>query len=165
MTISSMTGLVLLAGLLAQAPEQPDRWSAIRSAEGDFSAMLPSKPNSSTRQVPTPAGKVDQEIHYCRLNGSLFSVQRIRLGSEVPPVQAAAWLAAQKKSFFSGGTRPVGQNERAVQRDGLAGEEFGYTSAAPGGKGTVTSRTQHFLRGRDYYTLTVMSAPNQPLPF
>ena len=100
MTLSSLAGSLLILGLLAQTPEQPDRWSTIRSAEGDFSAMLPSQASSNTQEVSTPAGKVEQEIHFCRLNGSLFTVQRIRLGSVIPSGQAAAWLAAQKKSLF-----------------------------------------------------------------
>ena len=124
--------------------------------------MLPSQASSSTQDVSTPAGKVEQEIHFCRLNGSLFTVQRIRLGSAIPPGQAAAWLAAQKKSYFANGAKPAG--ERKLQRDGISGEEFGYLAPAPGGTGTVTSRTQHYLRGRDYYALTVMSAPDRPLP-
>src|SRR5271166_646382 len=145
MSLSSLAGSLLILGLLAQIPEQPDRWSTIRSAEGDFSAMLPSQASSSTQDVSTAAGKVEQEIHFCRLNGSLFSVQRIRLGTAVPSSQAAAWLAAQKKTYFQNGARPAG--ERRLQRDGLSGEEFGYVAPAPGGKGTVTSRTQHYLRG------------------
>src|SRR5271157_6409841 len=162
MTVSSMAGSLLILGLLAQTPEKPDRWSTIRSAEGDFSAMLPSQASSNTQEVSTPAGKVEQEIHFCRLNGSLFTVQRIRLGTAVPPGQAAAWLAAQKKTYFQNGARPAG--ERKLQRDGLSGEEFSYVARAPGGRGTVTSRTQHYLRGRDYYTVTVMSPPDGPLP-
>jgi hypothetical protein len=162
MSLGSLAGSLLILGLLAQTSEKPDRWSTIRSAEGDFSALLPSQASSTTQDVSTPAGKVEQEIHFCRLNGSLFTVQRIRLGSTIPPGQAAAWLAAQKKSYFANGAKPEG--ERKVQLDGLSGEEFGYLAPAPGGTGTVTSRTQHFLRGRDYYALTVMSAPNGPLP-
>ncbi|MGC1720307.1 MAG: hypothetical protein WA746_15090 [Isosphaeraceae bacterium] len=162
MTVSSLAGSLLILGLLAQTPEKPDRWSTIRSAEGDFSAMLPSQASSNTQEVSTPAGKVEQEIHFCRLNGSLFTVQRIRLGSVIPSGQAAAWLAAQRKTYFENGARPAA--ERKLQRDGLSGEEFGYVAPAPGGKGTVTSRTQHYLRGRDYYALTVMSAPDGPLP-
>ena len=162
MTISSLAGSLLILGLLAQTPEQPDRWSTIRSAEGDFSAMLPSQPSSNTQEVSTPAGEVEQEIHFCRFNGSLFRVQRIRLGSVIPSGQAAAWLAAQKKSYFQNGARPA--SERRLQRDGVYGEEFSYLVLAPRGKGTVTIRTQHYLRGRDYYALTVMSAPDGPLP-
>jgi hypothetical protein len=162
MTVSSLAGSLLILGLLAQTPEQPDRWTTIRSTEGDFSAILPSQASSTTQQVSTPAGKVEQEIHFCRLNGSLFSVQRIRLGSAIPSSQAAVWLAAQKKSYFENGVKPAG--ERKLQRDGLSGEEFSYVGPAPGGKGTVTSRTQHYLRGRDYYTVTAMSAPDGPLP-
>jgi len=162
MTVTSLAGSLLIVGLLAQSPDQPDRWSTIRSAEGDFSAMLPSPASSSTQDVSTPAGKVQQEIHFCRLNGSLFSVQRIRLGTAVPPGQAAAWLAAQKKTYFQNGARPAA--ERKLQRDGLSGEEFSYGAPGPGGKGTVTSLTQHYLRGRDYYTVTVMSAPDGRLP-
>jgi len=162
MTGSSLAGFLLIVSMVAQTPEQPGRWSTIRSAEGDFSAMLPSQASSNTQEVSTPAGKVEQEIHFCRLSGSLFTVQRIRLGTAVPPGQAAAWLAAQKKTYFQNGARPAG--ERKLQRDGLSGEEFSYVAPAPGGKGTVTSRTQHYLRGRDYYTVTVMSAPDGPLP-
>jgi hypothetical protein len=124
--------------------------------------MLPSKASTTTRQVSTPAGKVEQEIHFCRLKGVLFSVQRIRLGAAVPASQAATWLAAQKQSYFLNGVRPAG--ERELQRDGLSGEDFSYAGPAPGGKGTVTSRTQHYLRGRDYYAVTVMSAADRPLP-
>ena len=162
MTLSPLAGSLLILGLLVQTPEQPVRWSTIRSAEEDFSAMLPSKASSSTQDVSTPAGKVEQEIHYCRLNGSLFTVQRIRLGTAIASSQAAAWLAAQKKTYFGNGVKPAG--ERKLQRDGLSGEEFDYVGQAPGGTGNVTSRTQHFLRGRDYYTVTVMSAPDRPLP-
>jgi hypothetical protein len=162
MSLGSLAGSLLILGVLAQSPEQPDRWSTIRSAEGDFSAMLPSQASSKTQDVSTPAGEVEQEIHFCRLSGSLFTVQRIRLGSAIPPGQAAAWLAAQKKTYLANGAKPSG--ERKLRRDGLSGEEFGYLAPAPGGKGTVTSRTQHYLRGRDYYTVTVMSAPDVPLP-
>jgi hypothetical protein len=162
MTLSSLAGSLLILGLLAQTPEQPDRWSTIRSAEGDFSAMLPSQASSNTQEVSTPAGKVEQEIYFCRLNGSLFTVQRIRLGSVIPSGQAAAWLAAQKKSHFQNGAKPA--SERGLQRDGVFGEEFSYLVLAPRGKGTVTTRMQHYLRGRDYYELAVMSAPDGPLP-
>jgi hypothetical protein len=162
MTLSSLAGSLLILGLLAQTPEQPDRWSTIRSAEGDFSAMLPSQAGSNTQEISTPAGKVEQEIHFCRLNGSFFTVQRIRLGSVIPSGQAAAWLAAQKKSYFQNGAKLA--SERRLQRDGVFGEEFSYLVLAPRGTGTVTTRTQHYLRGRDYYALTVMSAPDGPLP-
>ena len=124
MIFSTVAGSLLFLGLLSQVPDQADRWTAIRSDEGDFSARMPTKPISSKRQVPTPAGKVEQEIHYCRLNGSLFSVQRIRLGSEIPSGQAAAWLTAQKKSYLAAGARP--DDERKVSSDGVIGEEFGY---------------------------------------
>ena len=162
MTLSSLAGSLLILGLLAQTPEQPDRWSTIRSAEGDFSAMLPSQAGSNTQEISTPAGKVEQEIHFCRLNGSFFTVQRIRLGSVIPSGQAAAWLAAQKKSYFQNGAKLA--SECRLQRDGVFGEEFGYLVLAPRGTGTVTTRTQHYLRGRDDYALTVMSAPDWPLP-
>ncbi len=109
MTVSSLAGSLLILGLLAQTPEKPDRWSTIRSAEGDFSAMLPSQASSNTQEVSTPAGKVEQEIHFCRLNGSLFTVQRIRLGSVIPSGQAAAWLAAQRKTYFENGARPAAE--------------------------------------------------------
>ena len=114
MTLSSLAGSLLILGLLAQTPEKPDRWSTIRSAEGDFSAMLPSQASSNTQDVSTPAGKVEQEIHFCRLNGSLFSVQRIRLGSVIPSGQAAAWLAAQKKTYFENGARPAASASSSV---------------------------------------------------
>ncbi len=162
MSINSLAGSLLIIGLLAQTPEQPVRWSAIRSAEGDFSATLPSPASSKTQNVSTPAGMVEQEIHFCRLNASLFTVQRIRLGTAIPPSQAAAWLLAQKKSYFVGGAKPAG--ERQIQRDGLSGEEFDYVVPTSGGRSSVTSRTQHYLRGRDYYTATVMSAADRPLP-
>ena len=124
--------------------------------------MLPSQASSNTQDVSTPAGKVEQEIHFCRLNGSLFTVQRIRLGSVIPSGQAAAWLAAQKKSYFQKRSQ-AGERAR-LQRDGVFGEEFSYLVLAPRGKGTVTTRTQHYLRGRDHYEVTVMSAPDGPLP-
>ncbi len=162
MPLTSMAGYLLVVGLLAQAPDQVDQWSAVRSADGDFGALLPSRPNSKKQEVPTQAGKVEQEIHYCRVNGSLFTVQRIRLGSMIPGHQAAEWLAAQKRSYFVNGNKPAG--ERKIQRDGVSGEDFAYIGPAPDGKGTVTSRTQHYLRGRDYYSLTVMSARDAALP-
>ena len=84
MIFSALAGSFLILGLLGQVPDQADRWTAVRSDEGDFSARMPTKPSSSKRQVPTAAGIVEQEIHYCRQNGSLFSVQRIRMGSEIP---------------------------------------------------------------------------------
>ena len=46
----------------------------------------------------------------------------------------------------------------------MIGEEFSYRALAQDGKGTVTLRTQHFLRGRDYYALTVTSAADGRVP-
>src|SRR3974377_1214975 len=112
MTLSPLAGSLLILGLLAQTPEKPDRWSTIRSAEGDFSAMLPSQASSNTQGVSTPAGKVEQEIHFCRLNGSLFTVQRIRLGSVIPSGQAAVWLGGPEKRHFQQRGEPAGESER-----------------------------------------------------
>ena len=62
MTLSPLTGSLLILGLLAQTPEQPDRWSTIRSAEGDFSAMLPSQASSNTQEVSTPAERSNKKF-------------------------------------------------------------------------------------------------------
>jgi hypothetical protein len=62
MPLGSLAGCLLILGVLAQSPEQPDRWSTIRSAEDDFSAMLPSQASTKTQDVSTPAGKVEQEM-------------------------------------------------------------------------------------------------------
>ena len=157
MTLSSLAGSVLIFSMVAQTPEQPDRWSTIRSAEGDFSAMLPSQASSNTQDVSTPAGKVEQEIHFCRLNGSLFSVQDpARQRNTVRP---GCGVAGGGRRRAISRTEP-GRRATRLQRDGVFGEEFSYLVLAPRGKGTVTTRTQHYLRGRDYYELTVMSAPD-----
>ena len=36
MTLRPLAGSLLIVSMVAQTPEQPDRWSTIRSAEGDF---------------------------------------------------------------------------------------------------------------------------------
>ena len=51
MTLSPLTGSLLILGLLAQTPKQPDRWSAIRSAEGDF------EPHARQQQEGRHAGR------------------------------------------------------------------------------------------------------------
>lgn len=89
-------------------------------------------------------------------------MQKIRLGSAVPAGQVPAWLASQRKSYYQAGATPGGQ--QVIVRDEVAGEDFRYSASAPGGKGTVTSRTQHFLRGQNYYALTVMSPAGAALP-
>src|SRR5271157_5673958 len=96
MTGSSLAGFLLIVSMVAQTPEQPDRWSTIRSAEGDFSAMLPSQASSNTQEVSTPAGKVEQEIHF-------LSPERVALqGSEDP---------ARQRSTVGPGCRMAGGAE------------------------------------------------------
>ena len=51
MTLSPLTGSLLILGLLAQNPQQPDRWSTIRSAEGDF------EPHARQQQEGRHAGR------------------------------------------------------------------------------------------------------------
>ena len=45
MIFSTVAGSLLFLGLLSQVPDQADRWTAIRSDEGDFSARMPTKPS------------------------------------------------------------------------------------------------------------------------
>jgi hypothetical protein len=160
MTVSSLAGSLLILGLLAQTPEQPDRWSTIRSAEGDFSAMLPSQASSSRQQVSTPAGKVEQEIHFCRLNGSLFTAQRIRLSSAVPPVAIGrAWhtlggthrrpgITSAKSHPLERPRRPLYGCWRRRAISLLCSNRFRRTASRPSGpsSGAAASLTQSMIQ-------------------
>ncbi|MFO0891448.1 MAG: hypothetical protein U0790_20180 [Isosphaeraceae bacterium] len=154
--------LVLTLGLLSQAANESDSWSQVDSEDGRYSVVFPADPSSKVQDLDTAAGKVHQEIHFCRLDGALFTVQRLRLESAVPAPQSRGWLTAQRKGYVARDAKVL--DEKALDREGAIGEEFDYQGKPPRGEGTVRSRTRHFLSGQDYFSLTVMSAINQPLP-
>ncbi len=54
--------------------------------------------------------------------------------------------------------------DHTVTVDDVTGEQFEYKGPSPRANGTVTCVTRHFIKGSSYYAMTVMSAPNQPLP-
>ena len=90
----------LAIGVLLQAPEPAPAWTTVRSAEGDFSFSLPSPPREQTKEVPSPSGKLEQKIYFCRTGGSLFVAQQIRYPAPIPAQDTAARLAAEKKGYL-----------------------------------------------------------------
>jgi hypothetical protein len=148
--------------LLAQSPAQTEGWTRVTPEGGGYAVMFPAAVSSKTQDVDTATGKVHQEIHFCRQGGALFTFQRLGLEFAVPSAQAPNFLAAQKKAYLPEGTRLLG--ERKLQPAGMLGEEFDYQGRAPRGQGQVRSRTRHYLAGKAYYSLTVSSSPNKPLP-
>jgi hypothetical protein len=161
--VNSLAWYTILAlGLFAQAPGKMEGWSKVNSRDGGFSVLFPSPVSSKSQDLDTPAGKVHQEIYFCRREGALFTVQWLRLESAIPPDQAAGWLAKQQKAYLVAGTKA--RTERPLDSNGIPGQEFDYDGKSPRTTEPISSRTQHFLAGRNYYTLTVMSAPSRPLP-
>jgi len=152
----------LAIGFLLQAAEQAPAWTTVKSAEGDFSFSLPSPPREQTKEVPSPSGKLEQKIYFCRTGGSLFVAQQIRYPAPIPAHDTASRLAVEKKGYFQAKVELVA--EGAIVVDSVSGEEFTFKAPSPRGDGTVTNKIRHFFKGPFYYTLTVMSPPNQPLP-
>ncbi len=154
------SGLVLSLGLLTQAAKTSGDWSRVDAEDGSYSVTFPAAVSTKTQDVNTAAGKVHQEIRFCRRDGALFTFQHLGLETAIPSAQARGWLTAQRKGYIRGDSKLV--DEKPLDRDGLLGDEFDYQGKAPAG--TVRSRTRQYLKGRDYYSLTVMSAPDRPLP-
>ena len=137
-------------------------WTTVRSAEGDFSFSLPSPPREQTKEVPSPSGKLEQKIYFCRTGGSLFVAQQIRYPAPIPAQDTAARLAAEKKGYLPAQAELLA--EQAIVVDGVSAEDFTYRAPSPRGGVLITTRIRHLFKGPFYYTLTVMSPPDQPLP-
>lgn len=162
MVSSSAVIVILTVGVSSQAPAKAPAWTTVTSREGDFRIEFPSRPQEQAKVLPGADGDIEQKIYYARAGGCLFTMQRYRYPRPFPTLELADRLAEQKKGYLPAGVELVRENSVTV--DDVTGEQFEYKGPSPRADGTVTSLTRHFIKGPSYYTLTVMSAPNQPLP-
>jgi hypothetical protein len=154
--------LFLAIGVSYQEPAKPSGWTTVTSREGDFRIDFPSRPLEQAKVIPSTAGSIEQKIYYVRAGGCLFTIQRFRYPRPFPILQVSDRLAEQKKGYLQGKVQLI--REERVVLDDVTGEQFEYKAPSPRANGTVTSLTRHFIKGSSYYAMTVMSAPNQPLP-
>ncbi len=164
MATSPLVILLLAGGLSYQEPAkaQASGWTTVTSREGDFHVDFPARPQEQTKPIPSAAGTIEQKLVFVRAGGCLFTVQRFRYPRPFPARQIKDRLAEQKKGYLQGQSKVVREGDVTV--DDVAGQEFETQAPSPRANGTVTSVTRHFIKGPSYYVLTVMSAPNRPLP-
>jgi hypothetical protein len=161
-TTSLLMILFLAAGVSYQEPAKAPAWTTLIPREGDFRIDFPTRPQEQTKPIPSAAGTIEQKIYYTRAGGCLFTMQRYRYPRPFRILELADRLAEQKKGYLQGQVELVRENKVTV--DDVTGEQFEYKGRSPRANGTVTSLTRHFINGSSYYMMTVMSAPNQPLP-
>jgi hypothetical protein len=118
-------------------------------------------PKKQTATIPSAIGDIGHTVHYVKTGGCLFTVQEFTYPSAIPAAQVPARLAAEQKAHV-GNQELI--REKGIKVDGIDGGEFEFRGPSPSGNGRVTSLTRHFFQGASYYTMTVMSAPDQPLP-
>lgn len=155
MTTLSIAALVLASGLTGQAPAAG--WKALSIENGAMRISFPGEPKSTSATVPGSGGPIRQTTYSLKTGGSLYSVQHFRY----PLPNARSKLAAEKKAQIQG--QELIQ-EKDLEIDGMEGGEFQVKGPSPQGNGTVITWTRHFLKGANYYTITVMSPPDKPLP-
>ena len=159
MKTSSIAIILLSVSVSAQ---EPSGWSTLTSTSGGFRASFPARPQLKSDTVAGPTGPIRQTTHYLKSGGCLFTMQTFHHPRSFPPARVPAQLAAEKKGYLQGNVEVI--REENVTVDGVDGEEFEYKGPSPLGRGRVTSLTRHFIKGAFYYAITVMSAPDQPLP-
>ncbi len=162
MATNALVILFLAAGASCQEPAKTSRWTTLNSPEGDFHVEFPARPMEQAKPIPANGGTIDQKTYYVRAGGCLFTVQRFHYPRPFPILQIADRLDEQRKGYLQGNVELVRENDVTV--DDVTGEQFEYKGPSPRADGTVTSLTRHFIKGSSYYAITVMSAPNQPLP-
>jgi hypothetical protein len=162
MATSPLVILFLAAGLSYQEPAKASGWMTVTSREGDFHIDFPARPMEQNKTIPSAAGNIEQKLVYVRAGGCLFTVQRFRYPRPFPVLQIYDRLNEQKKGHLQGQTELV--RGRDVTVDDVTGQQFETRAPSPRANGTVTSLTRHFIKGSSYYVITVMSAPDRPLP-
>ncbi len=162
MATSPLVILFLAAGVSYQEPAKAPAWTTVTPREGDFRIDFPTRPQEQAKPIPSAAGTIEQKIYYVRAGGCLFTMQRYRYPQPFPILQLSDRLAEQKKGYLQGRVELVRENNVTV--DDVTGEQFEYKGPSPRADGTVTSLTRHFIKGSSYYSITVMSAPDRPLP-
>jgi hypothetical protein len=142
---------------------EPPVWEVVRSEDGDIAFSMPAQPVAKTHDAYGPAGTLEMVTFSCSFMGSLYFVQRTKSNQSVAPGKVIDELAQRKKDFVTESARLV--KETKVVVDGVIGDDFTYTVAASQGDRDVTNkRTRHYLTGRFYYVLTVVSPAGRPLP-
>lgn len=154
--------LFLATGVTYQEPAKPPGWTTLNSPEGDFHVEFPARAMEQAKSTPSNGGTIDQKVYYVRAGGCLFTMQRFHYPRPFPILQIADRLDEQRKGYLQGNVELVRENDVTV--NDVTGEQFEYKGPSPRADGTVTSLTRHFIKGSSYYAITVMSAPNQPLP-
>ncbi len=163
MTTFSIAALFLAGGLTGQAPAPPESsgWKTVRVDNGAMTIRFPAPPEIKSKPVPGLEGPIQHTTYYLQNVGCLYSVQHFRYPKVVAKAKVAEQLAAEKLAQTLG-QEPT--REKNLKLDGMEGGEFQVKRPAPLKNGTVTTWTRHFLKGDNYYTITVMSPPDKPLP-
>ena len=159
---TSPIAILLLTTTWAQERAEPSGWTTLTSNHGGFRVSFPARPQVKSDVLRRATGTTQQTTHSLKTGGCLFTMQQVRYPRPFPPAQVPAQLAAEKKGYLQGQVELIRQEEVTV--DGVHGEELEYKGPSPLGKGSVTSRTRHFINQYSYYYITAMSAPDQPLP-
>lgn len=161
MATHSLAIFILVVSTSAQESAEVPGWAALSLANGTVHVRFPAEPKKKSATIPSAVGEIGHTVHYIKTGGCLFTVQEFVYPSAVPAAQVPARLAAEQKGHV-GNQELI--REKAIKVDGVDGGEFEFRGPSPLGNGRVTSLTRHFFKGANYYTMTVMSAPDQPLP-
>jgi hypothetical protein len=153
--------VILASGLSYQESSKAPAWTTVTSHDGEFRIDFPSRPQEQARPLPSRVGTIERRIYQVRAGGYLYIMRRDRYPRPVPLLGLADWLAEQKRGYLQGRVELVRDHNVPVGH--VTGEQFEYKGPSPRVNGTVTALTRHFIKGSSYYSLTVMSAPNQPL--
>jgi hypothetical protein len=149
--------------LFAPAARAAD-WKPVAPADGSFSAEMPVEPKLLDRSVDGPKGPIRQVVHFCKVDGALYSIQAIEAPARGSLDARKAAASAERAAYLKSDKGKL-VREEAVTIGGQPGWDFTLKGPPPtGGKGTVTSRVRMLVAERAVYTVTVMSALDKPLP-
>jgi hypothetical protein len=160
-TTNPIAILIFIGVMVAQEPAGSPGWATLTLDNGALRVSFPARPQKKSGTIPSAAGSIRQTVHYLETGGCQFTVQEKHYPRAVPSAQVPAQLASEKRAQLQGQEL---FREKDINVDGVEGEEFEFKGPSPLGNGSVTSRARHFLKGAAYYTMTVMSAPDQPPP-
>ena len=154
--------LAALLWLPSQAPAA-DPWRKVEPKSGDFAAEMPVSPQVTNRTVPNPQGPLELTVYHARVDGALYTLQTYRLPQPIPEADRLARLDHDCQVYIAANKGKLVRQER-ITLDGRPGWALTLEGPATKAPGRVTSRVRYYSAGQASYVLTVLSAPDRPLP-
>jgi hypothetical protein len=159
--------MVLLAAAIllpvTQTSTPKVHWKETTAADGSYSFELPAPAKVLNQTVETKRGSVEQTVHYCKVDGALYNVQRLKTAKPISITGEQAALDKARDEHIESTGSTVLREDRVSLGD-HPGWDFITEGTLPGGPGVVRSRLRYYFVRDSYYILTVMSPRGKPLP-